>query len=89
MPGGLYEEWQAAEYGNRIRQLDDADPEKRTIDGKIEQLGRDGHRAQIARLLAVRNAQLAKYVTHIATLCHHTENDDVTNRSTSLQWTTC
>ena len=86
MPGGLYEEWQAAEYGNRIRQLDDADPEKRTIDGKMEQLGRDGHRAQIARLLAVRNAQLAKYITHIATLCHHTENDDVTNHSTSLQW---
>ena len=86
MPGGLYQEWRAAEFGNRIISLDEEDSDKRAIDGKLEQLGRDEHRAQLTRLLAIRNAQLAKFITHIATLCHHTENDDVTNHSTSLQW---
>ena len=86
MPGGHYEEWRAAEYGPRIEALDDEDPDKLVIDGKLDRLGVNGHRAELARLLNNRNAQLAKYITHIATLCHHTENDDVTNNSTSLQW---
>ena len=66
--------------------LNENDPEKLVIDGKLDRLGVNGHRAELARLLNNRNAQLAKYITHIATLCHHTENDDVTNNSTSLQW---
>ena len=86
MPDGLYDHWRAAEYGTRIQQLHDEDPEKITLDGKLERLGEDVHRAEITKLLGTRNAQLAKYITHIATLCHHTENDDVTNHSTSLQW---
>ena len=86
MPGGIYDHWRAAEYGTRIEQLHDEDPDKLTIDGKLERLGRDVHRAELVKLLGTRNAQLSKYITHIATLCHHTENDDVTNHSTSLQW---
>ena len=86
MPGGVYEQWRAADYGARIERLHDEDPDKQTIDGKYERLGQAGHAAEIAKLLALRNAQLAKYITHIATLCHHTENDDVTNSSTSLNW---
>ena len=86
MPGGMYDQWRAAEYGTRIEQLDDEDPDKLTIDGKLERLGGDVHRAELVKLLGTRNAQLSKYITHIATLCHHTENDDVTNHSTSLQW---
>ena len=60
--------------------------EKQTIDGKRDRLGAAGHATELVRLLALRNAQLAKFITRIATLCHHTENDDVTNSSTSLQW---
>ena len=86
MPEGLYEQWRAADYGTRIRQLHDDDPERQTIDGRRDRLGAAGHAAEITRLLALRNAQLAKFITHIATLCHHTENNDVTNSSTSLQW---
>ena len=86
MPGGLYSEWSAAEYGTRIGNLDEDDPEKLVIDGKLDRLGANGHRAELTRLLNNRNAQLSKFITHIATLCHHTENDDVTNNSTSLQW---
>ena len=85
MPDGLYEQWRAADNGTRIRQLHDDDAEKQTIDGKRDRLGAAGHAAEIVRLLALRNAQLAKFITHIATLCHHTENEDVTNSSTSLQ----
>ena len=76
MPGGLYETWHAADEGMRIRQLHNEDTEKQAIDNKIERLGEAGHAAEIGRLLAQRNAQLSKYITHVATLCHHTENDD-------------
>ena len=82
MPGGLYSTWRAAEYGTRIQNLHDEDEDKLVIDGKIQSLGEAGHRAELARLRATRNAQLAKFITHVATLCHHTENDDVTQHST-------
>ena len=86
LPGGSYSEWRAAEHGSRIQQLTDDDPDKLVIDGKLERLGAAAHRAEITKLLATRNAQLTKFVTHVATLCHHTENDDVTQHSTSLDW---
>ena len=86
LPGGSYAEWRAAEYGSRIQQLLDDDPDKLVIDGKLERLGAAAHRAEITRLLATRNAQLTKFVIHVATLCHHTEKDDVTQHSTSLDW---
>ena len=86
MPGGLYHVWRAAEYGVRIEQLEDADADKVTLDGKRERLGEPAYAAQLAILLNTRNAQLAKFISHIATLCHHTENDDITNSCTSLDW---
>ena len=86
LPGGRYAVWTAAEFGRRIGSLVEDDPDKVTTDGKMNQLGVDGHRRELERILNSRNAQLSKFITHIATLCHHTENDDVTNNSTSLQW---
>ena len=86
LPGGHYANWRAAEFGERIQQLNDNDQDKITADGKQAQLGVAGHRAELQRILTSRNAQLAKFITHIATLCHHTENDDVTNNSTSVEW---
>ena len=88
MDGGIYATWRAAESGTRIRQVDDADTEKVTLDGKRaqNQITAADHRASLALLLNKRNGQLSKFITHIATLCHHTENDDVTNGSTSLDW---
>ena len=86
MDGGIYSEWQAAEFGRRISQLHDDDPDKLALDEKYERIGQQVYNVKINNVLTVRNAQLSKFVTHIATLCHHTENDDVTNYSTSLQW---
>ena len=86
MPGGLYSTWQAAENGARIRSLHNNDQDKLIIDGKLQRLGEVAHRAELTTLLTTRNAQLAKFITHVATLCHHTENDDVTQHSTSLDW---
>ena len=85
MPGGKYSSWQSAETGQRIQRLHDRDPDKVIIDRKRDQDAATKE-AELDRLLQLRNAQLAKFVTHIATLCHHTENDDVTNNSTSLNW---
>ena len=86
MPGGLYSTWRAAEFGQRIQALAATDPDRVATVGQRAQLGNNAYNAELARFLTLRNAQLAKFVTHIATLCHHTENDDVTNNSTSLEW---
>ena len=86
LPGGRYATWRAAEFGERIQHLHDSDQDKLTADGKRDQYGEAGHTAELQRILTLRNAQLAKFITHIATLCHHTENDDVTNNSTSVEW---
>ena len=85
MPGGKYATWQAADIGQRIAALHARDPDKLIIDAK-RNIDAPTQAAELDRLLTTRNAQLAKFVTHIATLCHHTENDDVTNHSTSLEW---
>ena len=85
MPGGKYATWRAADLGQRIEDLHARDPEKLIIEGK-RNIDAATQAAELERLLLLRNAQLAKFVTHIATLCHHTENDDVTNHSTSLEW---
>ena len=86
LPGGKYSSWTAAEFGKRISRLVDTDPDKIAADGKRNQLGDNAYENELERILNCRNAQLSKFITHIATLCHHTENDDVTNNSTSLSW---
>ena len=86
MPGGLYSEWTAAEDGDRIGDIHEEDPDKLTLDEKRERIGDNEYDRSVAKLLTTRNSQLAKFVTHVATLCHITENDDVTNLSTSLDW---
>ena len=86
MDGGRYATWQAADNGIRIERLIDDDPDKVVIDGKRERIGQAAYNAELIQLRQKRNAQLSKFITHIATLCHHTENDDVTNQSTSLTW---
>ena len=86
LPGGRYASWQAAEIGQRIQHLLDDDPDKVINDGKLERIGVQAHQAELDRILILRNSQLSKFITHIATLCHHTENDDITNCSTSLDW---
>ena len=88
MPGGLYSTWRAGEHGARLEQVNNADPERVKLEGKRAQNQLTAHefQASVAQLLNKRNGQLSKFVTHIATLCHYTENDDVTNGSTSLNW---
>ena len=85
MEDGKYSTWQAAEFGRRIAQLHDEDPEKVILDSK-DNLSQQEYDAELAGILSIRNAQVSKFITHIATLCHHTENDDITNCSSSLDW---
>ena len=85
MPEGRYSTWRAAEFGNRIENLHATDPDRIAAQNKRNQTEQQ-LAIDLERLLQTRNAQLAKFVTHIATLCHHTENDDVTTYSTSLEW---
>ena len=86
MPGGHYSTWSAADLGTRIAVLDDDDADRLVLEGRRARSGEEVYNAEMTKLLTTRNAQLAKFITHIATLCHHTENDDITNHSTSLDW---
>ena len=86
LPGGKYSLWRASEFGQRVERLHNEDPDKVIADGKRDRLGVAAHQAELDRILHLRNAQLSKFITHIAMLCHHTENDDITNSSTSLDW---
>ena len=86
MPGGLYSTWIAADQGRRILAVHDQDHDKLVLDGKRARQGDAEYAQGMANLLVSRNSQLAKFITHVATLCHHTENDDITTYSTSLNW---
>ena len=86
MPGGLYSSWIAADHGSRINELDNEDHDKLVIEGKRARTAAEEYERSLANLLTARNSQLSKFITHIACLCHHTEHDDITNSSTSLDW---
>ena len=86
MPGGLYSQWTAADDGARISELHNDDHDLAVIEGKRAQYRGGEYERALATLLTSRNSQLSKFITHIACLCHHTENDDITNSSTSLSW---
>ena len=89
MPGGRYSTWRARELGIYIEELEGDDPDKKALDEKLAAvpptLTANQHTAALELLLNKRNAQVAKFITHIATLCHYTEHDDVTMQSTSLE----
>ena len=90
MPGGRYGTWIARDVGKRIISLVPDDPDKKTLDEKKAavpaQLTQTAYDNAIEQLIHKRNAQLAKFITHIATLCYYTEHDDITMQSTSLAW---
>ena len=88
MPGGRYGTWIARDTGKRILALVSDDPDKKTLDEKKAadppQLTETAYNNAIEQLTNKRNAQLAKFITHVATLCYYTEHDDITMQSTSL-----
>ena len=88
MEGGRYSTWQAREIGKYVPTLAVDDPDKRVLDEKKTNLtlSNANYDVAIEVLTSKRNAQLAKFITHVATLVHYTEHDDVTMQSTSLEW---
>ena len=90
MPGGRYSTWQARSNGSYFETLDENDPEKKALDEKREAqppaLSANQYATKLEDLLNKRNAQVAKFIAHVAVLVHSNEHDDVTNQSTSLEW---
>ena len=72
-----------------MQALANEDPENEKLTRQAE-ASRDADGIDLAaeqrRLLVTRNSQLAKFVTLIAILCYYTEQDDVTECSTSFNW---
>ena len=90
LPDGKYSTWTARSQGRRIAGLDNDDPDKRVLDEKLNAtvptLTAITHANACTLLLNKRNAQLAKFITHVATLCYYTEQSDINDHSTSLEW---
>jgi hypothetical protein len=85
-PGKLYATWRPQEdHEDRIAALHAQDPDAARLRERPEQ-----RRAQLDRdlqeLLDRRNAQLAKFISLITMLCHYTEQDQIDQRATSLDW---
>ena len=85
---GCYAEWEPRQEGQRLQALSAEDPENIRLIQQAE-AGRDNGidlEAGQQRLLLTRNSQLSKFVTLIAILCYYTEQDDITECSTSFAW---
>ena len=86
---GCYSVWRPRQEGQRLQALANEDPENEKLTRQAE-AGRNADEIDLAaeqrRLLVTRNSQLAKFVTLIAILCYYTEQDDVTECSTSFNW---
>lgn len=84
--GRIYATWRPQETNdNRIAQLHNNDPEAARLRER-NNIANAVLQRDLADLLDRRNAQLAKFVSLITMLCHYTEQDQIDQQSTSLQW---
>ena len=89
-PGKIYATWRAQEAeDDRIEELHAQDPDAALLRNRLNQ-DNNYNQAQLDRDLAAlldrRNANLAKFISLITMLCHYTEQDQVDQRATSLEW---
>ena len=85
-PGKIYATWRAQELAeDLIQALHAQDPEAARLHERqnipAAQLQRD-----LDETLERRNAQLAKFLSLITMLCYYTEQDQIDQRVTSLEW---
>ena len=88
LPGGCYQQWGPEQEGRRLEALAAEDPEYQKLTQQAQAGRQDGIDlpAEERQLLISRNAQLSKFITLIAILCHYTEQDDIVQCSTSMAW---
>lgn len=93
--GRHYAAWTAQETADdRIAALHAQDPDALALQERRDLANQQQHpnytAAQLARdraaLLERRNTQLAKFISLITMLCHYTEQDQIDQRATSLEW---
>ena len=86
---GKYNNWTAlSDSGVRITRLHNEDIDLITInDEKTAGTKTPAQaRADLAALKLLREQQLERFLAHIASFCHYTEQDDIMSESTSLEW---
>ena len=85
-PGNFYATWRSQEdHDDRLHQLHAQDPEAARLRKRQNQQAAQLD-CDLAELLERRNAQLAKFLSLITMLCHYTEQDQIDQRATSLDW---
>ena len=85
-PGNFYATWRSQEdHDDRLHQLHAQDLEAARLRKRQNQQAAQLD-CDLAELLERRNAQLAKFLSLITMLCHYTEQDQIDQRATSLDW---
>ena len=85
-PGNFYATWRSQEdHDDRLHQLHAQDLEAARLRKRQNQQAAQLD-CDLAELLERRNAQLAKFLSLITMLCHYTEQDQIDQHATSLDW---
>ena len=85
-PGKIYATWRSQEdHDDRLHQLHAQDLEAARLRKRQNQQAAQLD-CDLAELLERRNAQLAKFLSLITMLCHYTEQDQIDQHATSLDW---
>ena len=86
---GLYSTWKSKQEtadGKRLVDLSVNDPDKIAIEAKTGAEAERTKPTERIKLLTKRNSQLTKFLQLIANMCQYSEQSDITNCSTSLNW---
>jgi hypothetical protein len=85
----LYATWSAKQHGGRrIAALveEDTDYDKLLKEYTERKKEKQTYEADKLELTLLRNSQLTRFITLIAVLCYYTEQDDIDQSSTSMEW---
>ena len=88
LEGGVYSEWAPLQTSDRrITELVQGDPDFDKLEAeKVQKTASGVYDKEKKDMLLLRNSQCARFVQLIAVLCYYSEQDDIDQCSTSLDW---
>ena len=89
MEGGVYSKWAPLQQNDkRIKDLVEGDADFDKLEAEKREKKKEGevYNKERKALLLLRNSQCARFIQLIAVLCYYSEQDDIDQCSTSLDW---